>query len=79
MRISNNITCWHSMPSSVVRHVKQAVLLCHLWTSIEMIIYASAMNAWSAKIIVFRDLCTEDDFAFRPGKNARNEGVYAYK
>ncbi len=25
------------------------------------------------------DLCTEDDFAFRQGKNARNEGVYAYK
>ncbi len=26
-----------------------------------------------------RDLCTEDDFVFRQGKNARNEEVYAYK
>ena len=25
--------------------------------------------------ILFRDLCKEDDFAFRQGKNARNEGV----
>jgi hypothetical protein len=24
------------------------------------------------------DLCTGDDFAFRQGKNARKEGVYAY-
>ncbi len=30
-------------------------------------------------INILRDLCTEDDFAFRQGKNARNEGVYAYK
>jgi hypothetical protein len=29
--------------------------------------------------LITRDLCTEDDFAFRQGKNARNEGVYTYK
>jgi hypothetical protein len=25
---------------------------------------------------IFRDLCTEDDFAFKQGKNAGQEGVY---
>ena len=37
----------------------------------------SLFQAIGKSNLLLRNLCTEDDFAFKCGKNARNDGVYA--